>query len=471
MGSPTSSEPAAATRAAEVRVIAVVLAAGSGVRLRSTTPKQLMKLAGKPVLAHTLRAFEDIPGVDEIIVVTREDLVAASRDIVAREGTAKVSRVLIGGSSRNDSTRAALNALANLDEAKVLIHDAVRPFIDHSIIEATIRCLDEEDAVDVAIVPADTIIEVEGDHITAIPQRSRLRRGQTPQAFKLSVLRDAYEQAAQDPDFSATDDCGVVHKYRPDVKIKVVDGSPTNIKLTHPIDVYVADKLFQVQTLETEPVADSELKQSLDGRHIVVIGGSYGIGAEIGTLAEAMGAHVHRFSRSATGTHVEDPASVRAAIDSVASSTGAIHHVVNSAGILRIKPLVLQGDDEIQDLMNVNYLGPINVARAAFPHLETTRGQLLFFTSSSFTRGRSHYALYTSSKAAVVNLTQALSEEWAEAGVRVNCMNPERTQTPMRVQAFGTEDPDSLLGAEKVARKALETLVSHATGQVIDVRR
>ncbi|MCP3973707.1 MAG: bifunctional cytidylyltransferase/SDR family oxidoreductase [bacterium] len=455
----------------KVPVVAVVLAAGSGVRLRSSTPKQLMKLAGKPVLAHTLRAFEDVPGVDEIIVVTREDLVEASRDIIAREGTAKVSRVLIGGASRNDSTRTALNALSTLDEAKVLIHDAVRPFIERSTIEETIRCLDEVDAVDVAIVPADTIIEVEGDHITAMPRRSQLRRGQTPQAFKLSVLRDAYAHAANDPDFSATDDCGVVHRYRPDVSIRVVDGSPTNIKLTHPIDIYVADKLFQVQTLETEQVELSELKTQLNGHHIVVIGGSYGIGSEIGDLAEELGAHVHRFSRSTTGTHVEDGASVRAAIESVVATTGAIHHVVNSAGVLRIKPLVLQSDDEIRALMDVNYLGPINVARAAYPHLEATRGQLLFFTSSSFTRGRSHYALYTSSKAAVVNLTQALAEEWADAGVRVNCMNPERTQTPMRVEAFGTEDPESLLGADKVARKALETLVSHATGQVIDVRR
>ena len=70
-----------------------------------------------------------------------------------------------------------------------------------------------------------------------------------------------------------------------------------------------------------------------------------------------------------------------------------------------------------------------------------------------------------------MNLTQALAEEWADVGVRVNCLNPERTLTPMRIQAFGTEDPESLLGADKVARKALETLVSTATGQVIDVRR
>jgi len=452
-------------------VIAVILAAGSGVRLRSAQPKQLIKLAGKPVLAHTLRAFENSPSVDEVIVVTREDLVETSRDIVAREGASKVSRVLIGGSTRNASTQTALDALAGVPDAKILIHDGVRPFIALSIIEEAIACLDEVDAVDVAIMPADTIIEVEDGRITAIPKRSRLRRGQTPQAFRLDILRDAYALASRDPDFAATDDCGVVHRYRPDVEIRVVEGSPTNVKLTHPIDVYVADKLFQVQTLETEPIETAELKRLMDGRHVVVIGGNSGIGAEIGNLATQLGAHVHCFSRSTTGTHIEDGASVRAAIDSVAATSGAVHYVVNSAGILRIKPLMLQSDAEILELMNINYLGAINVARAAFPHLEETRGQLLFFTSSSFTRGRGHYALYTSSKAAVVNLTQALAEEWADAGVRVNCLNPERTLTPMRVHAFGAEDPDSLLGADEVARKALETLASHATGQVIDVRR
>jgi 2-C-methyl-D-erythritol 4-phosphate cytidylyltransferase len=96
---------------------------------------------------------------------------------------------------------------------------------------------------------------------------------------------------------------------------------------------------------------------------------------------------------------------------------------------------------------------------------------MLLFTSSSYTRGRSGYSLYSSAKAAIVNLAQALADEWAADGVRVNCVNPERTATPMRTKAFGQEPADSLLESEAVARTSLDVLVSDFTGHVIDVRR
>ena len=96
---------------------------------------------------------------------------------------------------------------------------------------------------------------------------------------------------------------------------------------------------------------------------------------------------------------------------------------------------------------------------------------LLLFASSSYTRGRAGYSLYSSAKAAVVNLTQALADEWSELGVKVNCVNPERTQTPMRLRAFGVEPPGTLLSSMSVALTSIDVLVSELTGQVIDVRR
>ena len=96
---------------------------------------------------------------------------------------------------------------------------------------------------------------------------------------------------------------------------------------------------------------------------------------------------------------------------------------------------------------------------------------MLLFTSSSYTRGRSGYSLYSSAKAATVNLTQALADEWAGDGVRVNCVNPERTATPMRTKAFGDEPAGSLLDSEAVARTSLDVMVSDFNGHVIDVRR
>ena len=121
-------------------------------------------------------------------------------------------------------------------------------------------------------------------------------------------------------------------------------------------------------------------------------------------------------------------------------------------------------------MINVNYLGMVNVALESFPYLKSSKGTLLFYTSSSYTRGRAFYSLYSSTKAAVVNFVQAISQEWESNGVRVNCINPERTKTPMRVRNFGIEDDATLLKAETVAIESLKTLLSDFTGQVIDVK-
>ena len=153
------------------------------------------------------------------------------------------------------------------------------------------------------------------------------------------------------------------------------------------------------------------------------------------------------------------------------AATDRIDMVVNTAGVLPRGPLCEASEEAVYEATEINYLAPIFLAQEFFPHLARTNGTLLLFSSSSYTRGRSGYSLYSSAKAAVVNLTQALADEWAPYGVRVNCINPERTATPMRTKAFGQEPPDSLLDSGTVARHCLDTLVSGETGQIIDIRR
>ena len=137
---------------------------------------------------------------------------------------------------------------------------------------------------------------------------------------------------------------------------------------------------------------------------------------------------------------------------------GRIDFVVATAGILPRGSLLETTEETIYAATEVNYLAPVFIAQVFFPHLQRTGGSLLLFTSSSYTRGRSGYSLYSSAKAAVVNLTQALADEWGESGVAVNCVNPERTGTPMRTKAFGEEPADSLaglpVGREGLARRA-----------------
>ena len=116
-------------------------------------------------------------------------------------------------------------------------------------------------------------------------------------------------------------------------------------------------------------------------------------------------------------------------------------------------------------------MGTVNVAIEAYNYLKETQGQLIFFTSSSYTRGRAFYSIYSSTKAAIVNFVQAVAQEWESVGIRVNCINPERTKTPMRIKNFGIEPDDTLLRSEVVADATVRCLLADYTGQVIDVKR
>jgi 2-C-methyl-D-erythritol 4-phosphate cytidylyltransferase len=279
---------------------------------------------------------------------------------------------------------------------------------------------------------------------------------------------EAYALARQDTAFTATDDCSVVLKYRPDVPIIVVPGHEANIKITHPIDIHLADKLFQLknQTVEPVPFPTSSLRNST----VVVFGGSSGIGEELARQLETEGARVVCLSRTGTGTHVEDRSSVARALAGAAAQYGKIDHVVLTAGVLTIGALVELSDEQIRHDIGVNLMAAFVVAQESHPYLAASQGSLLLYSSSSYTRGRAKYTVYSATKAAVVNLTQALADEWSGDRIRVNCISPSRTATPMRTKAFGAEDESSLVPAAEVARVSAQVLASDGTGQIYDVR-
>lgn len=452
--------------------VAVILAGGVGARVGLDIPKQLIKVAGRTILEHTLSTFNAHPMVDEIIIMMARGHLDAVRAIVRDGDYRKVGRVAEGAETRNGTTLRALDYVGD-DDTLVLFHDAVRPLLSPHIITDCFNALSHYSAVDVAIPSADTIIEVDDRNvITNIPPRSNLRRGQTPQAFRAGTIRRAYSVAVTDPDFQATDDCSVVLKYTPDVPIWVVGGEERNMKVTEPIDVYIADKLFQLTTAHIPPPRDeNEYREALEGKTLVIFGGSYGIGLDIAQLARKYGSTVFSFSRSTTGTHVEQRDDIRKAISAVLESAEQIDFVVNTAAVLPRGKLVEASEETIYTSTEINYLAPIVIAQEVYPHLALSGGSLLNFTSSSYTRGRAGYSLYSSAKAALVNLTQALADEWSSQHVRVNCINPERTGTPMRAKAFGEEPPGTLLESVEVARCSIDVLLSNQTGLIVDLRK
>lgn len=448
--------------------VAVILAGGVGNRLDKSHPKQFFKVAGKTVIEHTVNVFEKNRTIDEIAIVINPNYQVTIEDLVLSNRWKKVRKILKGGAERYHSSLAAVKAYAGAGNINLIFHDAVRPLISDRIIDDTVAALEKYNAVDVAIPAVDTIISTKGDFIDAIPERSKLRRGQTPQGFKLDTIRRAYELALQDPSFKSTDDCGVVLKYLPDEKIYVVKGEEVNMKLTYKEDSYLLDKLFQLRSFV---FAGQDIPfEQLQGKVLVIFGGSYGIGAEIARIAEGYGAKVYCFSRSLNDVDISSADRVRKSLEEAVTGAGRIDFVVNTAAILLKEPLNSMDYQAIRQMVEVNYLGMVNVAMESFPYLEKSRGQLLFYTSSSYTRGRAFYSIYSSTKAAVVNFVQAVAQEWESAGVRVNCINPERTKTPMRTKNFGMEDESTLLKAEDVAEESIKTLLSDFTGQVVDVK-
>jgi 2-C-methyl-D-erythritol 4-phosphate cytidylyltransferase len=234
-----------------LRNVAVILAGGTGTRIGMNIPKQLIKVAGKPIIEHTIAAMHQSPIVDEIVVMMAPGHLDQVRAIVKTGNYVKVTQILEGAGTRAETTAAALAALGD-EECNVLLHDAVRPFVSQTIIAANIEALRTHEAVDTAIPSADTIIQVQQNQnsIAAVLPRHLLRRVQTPQSFRLSTIRAAYAKAAQDPNFTATDDCTVVLRYLPEVSIAVVAGHERNMKVTEPIDVYIAEKLFQLTSAD-----------------------------------------------------------------------------------------------------------------------------------------------------------------------------------------------------------------------------
>ncbi|EMK5086215.1 bifunctional cytidylyltransferase/SDR family oxidoreductase, partial [Escherichia coli] len=408
---------------------------------------------------------------DEIIIVSHPSYVDLIWKFVKKNQWKKVTKVFNGGKERFDSTYSALQGLEGEDNnSNILLHDAVRPLINESIINNCIDALRNFEAVDVVIPSADTLVEVYDDGcISNIPNRAVMRRGQTPQAFKLGTLKQAYQRAINAQRFSFTCDCGVVRSMVPGVRVATVVGAESNMKVTHPIDLFIAEKLLQEANKISFNTGDN--LDYIKGKNIIIFGGNSGIGLEIKKAAVLLGANVEIASRSFNNVDIVDIECVKNYLAQMEKKLGCIDYIINTAGVLIKKPIDMLTNEEVHTLININFIGAVNIAMASKQYLKKSSGMLLNFTSSSYTRGRSYYALYSSSKAAIVNFTQAIAEEWSSENIKVNCINPERTATPMRTINFGIEPAELLLDPRDVALTSLKVLGANSTGLIIDVRK
>ena len=219
--------------------VAIVLAAGQGKRMNSKVQKQYLLIKDRPVLYYTLNSFETSPLISEIILVTGKDEIEYCRkEIVENYGFTKVVKIVAGGKERYHSVYEGIQAIDSADY--VLIHDGARPFVNYEIIERACAAVEEYKACVVGMPVKDTIkIADEEGFAAQTPDRRKVWQVQTPQVFEYELIKNAYEKLMIEEPEGITDDAMVVETMT-DHKVKLVEGSYRNIKITTPEDLDIA---------------------------------------------------------------------------------------------------------------------------------------------------------------------------------------------------------------------------------------
>ena len=217
---------------------AVIVAAGNASRMGGID-KVMAPIGGEPMVVRTVRNFEECEAVQEIVIVTRPDLIVPIRDLCA--GFAKVTAVVAGGSSRQESVGLGLAALSKKVKLAA-IQDGARPFGTWQLIDRCVRAANTYGAAAPAIAVKDTVKEVVGGVVKSTPDRNTLRAVQTPQVFDYDLLRGALQKAKEDK-AEITDDCSAVERLG--MSVKIVEGDERNIKVTTPMDLKIAELLLE----------------------------------------------------------------------------------------------------------------------------------------------------------------------------------------------------------------------------------
>ena len=232
-----------------MKVVVIIPAAGLGTRMAphsgtrpGKTTKQFAEIGGKPILLHTLERFAQAPQVSDIYIAVRDSETERLRDFLSAQRIRPRTHVVVGGDHRQQSVANALNRVEAAPDDVVLVHDAVRPFVDREIIDNVIECAARHGAAIAGLPAVDTIKQVErtpnGAIITSTIPRERVVMAQTPQGFRYDLLKRVFEEAAKDG-FVGTDEASMVE--RAGHQVAVVMGSPRNIKITTPADLELAE--------------------------------------------------------------------------------------------------------------------------------------------------------------------------------------------------------------------------------------
>jgi 2-C-methyl-D-erythritol 4-phosphate cytidylyltransferase len=351
---------------------------------------------------------------------------------------------IVGGDTRNGSTWAALQ-VCDPDTDLVLIHDAARPFVTEEILRHCVEALQTHEAVDVCMPADDTIVKVEDGFIESIPDRRKLMRGQTPQGFRFSSLFAAYQ--ANLGRLDATDDVGIF--LRQGGRCKIVAGSPFNLKLTYPQDLFVAERILQYRPANPNQQLDLRAKQ------VLLLGATGGIGSVVHDVLRHHGAIVTAPTRGEWDLRdPQVPAALLRPWDAV----------IHTAGILNNESNV----SAVDELFAINFRSVVAVTDLARRTMRD--GAIVVVGSSSAMKGRDNIPLYAASKAAVNNFVEGIAPVLLrERGVKINCVNPGCVNTRMVAnRTITNRDP---LEPADVAETIVAYTQPRDTGQIINIRK
>ncbi|HMD95734.1 MAG TPA: 2-C-methyl-D-erythritol 4-phosphate cytidylyltransferase [Terriglobia bacterium] len=217
-------------------VLAIIPAAGLGVRMGTDTPKQFLSLEGVPIFIYTLRKFAACDVIDEVLLALRDEDRERAQSDIDREGFGKTVRLVTGGATRQETVARALAQAPPATEV-VVVHDAVRPFVDVDIIRRVVEAARSQGAVILGVPSVDTVKQVQQRTILGTLPRERIVLAQTPQAFRADLLREAINRAVEDG-FNGTDESSLVERLGH--QVTVLMGSDRNIKITKPTDLPLA---------------------------------------------------------------------------------------------------------------------------------------------------------------------------------------------------------------------------------------
>lgn len=223
-------------------ISAIILAGGKGKRMGSAISKQFIDIKGKPIIYYTLKKFSENKKIDNIIVVLPEDEVKYFKENILKKYELRINKIVIGGKERQDSVYNALKSLKNSSTDIVLIHDGARPFISERIINEGIKFAEIYGAAAPGVMPKDTIkVKNEKNFSVDTPNRANLVSIQTPQVFKFDEILECHKKIRYNGEM-VTDDTMVVEKYG--YSVYLYDGEYTNIKVTTPEDLILAERLI-----------------------------------------------------------------------------------------------------------------------------------------------------------------------------------------------------------------------------------